>query len=283
MAKVSMDMLDLAALLCSRVCHDVISPVGAIVNGLEVLEDESEASMREFALELIKKSARQASARLQFCRLAFGAAGSAGAVIDLGDAHNVAKGFLNDDKLSLVWDAPRLLLPKNQVKLLLNLLVIATGAIPRGGVLTAKVEMLGEEATIVITAKGINARIPPKVDQLINGEHEGDAIDAHAVQPFYAGLLAQAANRDVTFSIIEDTVTIRSDIKKAITHADIPVDDLQADATVEGNLEAQSDAVVENANDAPQLTGEQENDVKPAIADALEAVVAPSPKTASGF
>ena len=78
MAMVTLDPLDLAALLCSRVCHDVISPVGAIVNGLEVLEDENDPAMRDFTLDLIRKSARQASARLQFARLAFGAAGRNG-------------------------------------------------------------------------------------------------------------------------------------------------------------------------------------------------------------
>jgi hypothetical protein len=83
------DALELAALLCSRVCHDLISPVGAIVNGLEVLDDNPKPEDREFALELIRKSAKTASARLQFCRLAFGAAGSAGAQIDLGDAQTM--------------------------------------------------------------------------------------------------------------------------------------------------------------------------------------------------
>ena len=79
MTIVALAPMDLAALLCSRVCHDVISPVGAIVNGLEVLEDEKDPEMREVAIDLIKKSAASASARLQFCRLAFGAAGSIGA------------------------------------------------------------------------------------------------------------------------------------------------------------------------------------------------------------
>src|SRR3954464_15658257 len=106
----SPDMLELAALLCSRVCHDLISPVGAIVNGLEVLEDDNDESTKNFALDLIKKSARQASARLQFCRLAFGAAGSAGAQIDLGDAESVGRGFLEDDKTKISWNLPRLLL-----------------------------------------------------------------------------------------------------------------------------------------------------------------------------
>jgi histidine phosphotransferase ChpT len=82
----ALDALDLAALLCSRVCHDVISPVGAIINGLEVLDEEKDEEMRGYAMDLIKTSAEQASARLQFCRLAFGAAGSAGASIDTGDA-----------------------------------------------------------------------------------------------------------------------------------------------------------------------------------------------------
>ena len=91
-----LDSLDLAALLCSRVCHDVISPVGAIVNGLEVLEDEKDPEMREIALDLIKKSAATASARLQFCRLAFGAAGSAGASIDTGEAEKVVRGLFAD-------------------------------------------------------------------------------------------------------------------------------------------------------------------------------------------
>ncbi len=91
MTKFALDCLDLAALLSSRVCHDVISPVGAIVNGLEVLEEEKDAEMRGHALALIKTSAAKASARLQFCRLAFGAAGSKGASIDTGDAEHVTR------------------------------------------------------------------------------------------------------------------------------------------------------------------------------------------------
>src|SRR5438034_1790930 len=124
---VALDALDLAALLCSRVCHDLISPTGAIVNGLEVLDEkESDQQTKDFALDLIKKSAKAASARLQFCRLAFGAAGSAGAQIDLGDAETMARAFIEDDKTKLVWNLPRMLLPKNRVKLLLNMLIIAS-------------------------------------------------------------------------------------------------------------------------------------------------------------
>src|SRR3984885_14900883 len=130
---IAIGALDLAALLCSRVCHDLISPVGAIVNGIEVMEEDKDEETKAFALDLIKKSARQASAKLQFCRLAFGAAGSAGAQIDLGDAEKAARGLLEDGKTTLAWNLPRELLPKNRVKLLLNMLLIGAGAIPRGG------------------------------------------------------------------------------------------------------------------------------------------------------
>ena len=140
MTTFALDGMDLAALLCSRVCHDVISPVGAIINGLEVLEDEKDGEMREIALDLIKKSAASASARLQFCRLAYGAAGSVGASIDTGDAENVTRGLINNDRTKLVWNAARQYAPKNKVKLVLNLCLIALAVIPRGGTITVNLD-----------------------------------------------------------------------------------------------------------------------------------------------
>jgi histidine phosphotransferase ChpT len=187
---VELEALDLAALLCSRVCHDLISPVGAVVNGMEVLEETNDESTRVFALDLIKKSAAQASARLQFCRLAFGAAGSAGAEIDLGDGEKVARGFIEDEKITLNWQLPRVLLPKNRVKLLLNLLVIAAQIIPRGGSITAEMSGEGQAASFRVTAKGANPRVPQSLPALVAGESEG-AVDGHAIQPFYTGLLAR--------------------------------------------------------------------------------------------
>ena len=186
-----LDALDLAALLCSRVCHDLISPVGAIVNGMEVLEETNDESTRTFALDLIKKSANQASARLQFCRLAFGAAGSAGAEIDLGDTETVARGLIDDDKIKLGWQLPRVLMPKNRVKLLLNLLLLAMQIIPRGGTITAETVGEGDATGFRVTAKGLNARVPHTLSALESGEAPA-SVDAHAIQPHYTGLLARA-------------------------------------------------------------------------------------------
>jgi histidine phosphotransferase ChpT len=206
MSGASIDALDLAALLCSRVCHDLISPVGAIVNGLEVLEDENDEETKTFALDLIKKSAGQASARLQFCRLAFGAAGSAGAQIDLGDAEKVARGFMEDDKTKLSWNLTRVLLPKNRVKLLLNMLVIAAQAIPRGGVLTVDPVGEGETLGFQVRAAGLNARLPQAAAALLAGTPSEEAIDAHRIQPYYTGLLAEQCGLAVSLAMDGEAV-----------------------------------------------------------------------------
>src|SRR5512141_3208741 len=178
MSESPIEALDLAALLCSRVCHDLISPVGAIVNGLEVLEEGKDEETKTFALDLIKKSATTASAKLQFCRIAFGAAGSAGAQIDTGDAESISRGFLEDDKTKLAWNLPRVLLPKNRVKLLLNLLLVAGQTIPRGGQLTVDPIGAGEGMVFKVAAAGTNAKVPPAVAALLSGDPGDSALDA---------------------------------------------------------------------------------------------------------
>ncbi len=205
---VVLDALDLAALLCSRVCHDLISPTGAIVNGLEVLEEGRDEETKTFAMDLIKKSARSASARLQFCRIAFGAAGSAGAQIDLGDAETTARGFIEDDKFKLVWNLPRAFLPKNRVKLLMNMLVVAMQTIPRGGTLAVDPIGEGEALGFRITASGLNSRIPQAIVGLLEGQPEGGSVDAHAIQPFYTGLLARACGLTLGLATEGETVVL---------------------------------------------------------------------------
>jgi len=208
MSESSIEALDLAALLCSRVCHDLISPVGAIVNGIEVLEEEKDESTKEFALDLIKRSAATASAKLQFCRIAFGAAGSAGAQIDLGDAEKVARGFMEDDKTKIDWNLPRALLAKNRVKLLLNMLIIAGQAIPRGGKVTVDPIGAGDNLGFKVSAAGTNAKIPPAVPPLLTGELGGETVDAHRIQPFYAGLLAKACGLKATVAMDGEAVVV---------------------------------------------------------------------------
>jgi histidine phosphotransferase ChpT len=202
---IAIGALDLAALLCSRVCHDLISPVGAIVNGLEVMDEDKDEETKVFALDLIKKSANQASAKLQFCRLAFGAAGSAGAQIDLGDAEKVARGLLGDDKTTIVWNLPRELLPKNRVKLLLNMLLVAVGTIPRGGSITIDPTEGGKGFRL--TASGLNARLAEATSGLLVGS-PAHPVDAHGIQPLYTGILARDCGLTVSAAAERESVVV---------------------------------------------------------------------------
>jgi len=202
-APLTIGALDLAALLCSRLCHDLISPVGAIINGLEVMEEDKDEETKTFALDLIKKSATQASAKLQFCRLAFGAAGSSGAQIELGDAEKVARGLLEDGKTTLVWNLPRELVAKNRAKLLLNMLLVAGGTIPRGGTLTAEPMSEGYQ----VSARGLNARLGPATADLLAGS-PAEPVNAHAIQPVYTGILARDCGLAITARIQADTVVV---------------------------------------------------------------------------
>ncbi len=186
----TLSALDMAALLASRVCHDIISPVGALANGLEVLEEDQGEEMREFAMDLITKSAKSASAKLKFSRLAFGASGSAGASIDTGEAHDVVALYMAGEKADFTWEGSRSLVPKNRVKLLLNLVLISLGAVPRGGNVGVQIHGEGDTATFTLRCVGPKARVPADFVDMLNGTVEGE-VSAHGIQPYYTIMLAK--------------------------------------------------------------------------------------------
>jgi histidine phosphotransferase ChpT len=197
--------LDLAALLCSRVCHDVISPVGAIANGLELYDDpEMDEETKATALDMIRSSAKTASAKLKFCRIAFGAAGSAGAFIDMGEAGETAKAFVGDEKVRLDWQAPRENRPKQEVKLILNMLLLGMSGIPRGGTVT----VTSDGGVFSVKAAGERAKVPEPMADVIEGRADLASLDARLVQPYYTRLLAQSAGKVLTMTMQGDDVLV---------------------------------------------------------------------------
>lgn len=197
------DDLELAALLCSRLCHDVISPVGAISNGFEVLEDEKDESMREMALDIIRSNARKASARLQFARLAFGAMGAAGDRFPLDEARQLTTSLYEGEKVQVAWPLTGQALPKDQVKLLVNLVMIAAQAIPRGGEVSVEATSEGDAARFRLVSRGVNA-VVPRSSPVFEGTFPEGRVDAHSIQPYYASRLARSLGMAVFFASRED-------------------------------------------------------------------------------
>ena len=184
--------LEFAALISSKICHDVIGPVGAIYNGLEILDEDDDEQTRAYALEVIRNVTEQASARLQFARFAFGAAGSAGATIDLGQAREISLGFVGEGKHKLTWVGPPGYMMKDRVKLLLNLIAGSITALPRGGDIEVVISDDLEQPTFAIRCRGKGARAPQYLTEFIAGAKADTSYDAMTIQAYYTCRLAHS-------------------------------------------------------------------------------------------
>lgn len=201
--------LELAALISSKICHDAIGPVGAISNGLEILEEDDDKDSNRYALEVIRNVTRQASARLQYARFAFGAAGSAGAQIDLETARSISMGLVEGTKHTLNWSGPTGHLPKNQAKLLLNLVACAITALPRGGVIDLEIGSDLAQAVFVLKCSGRNVRPPQHLGEFISGEDEPD-IDALSIQAYYTVRLAETTGMPIEIAKDGEVIVLRT-------------------------------------------------------------------------
>lgn len=203
-----MNELELSALMVSRVCHDLVGPLGAVVNGLEVLEDERDMAMREDALKLVAMSANQALCRIQFMRIAFGAAGSAGAELDLSEIGRLVAGLLEGGKIKLEWNVPHIYWAKDWAKLLMNATLLGADSLPRGG--TVRVEAGSDPAAprFKIVAGGPVARLSEEVERTLRGEQLSAPLDARGVQPYLTYRLARAVNAGLAARIGEGEVEI---------------------------------------------------------------------------
>ena len=164
--------VDFASLLCSRLCHDLLSPVGALNNGLELLADETDPAMRQRCLDLMADSARTSANKLKFFRLAFGGAAGFGETIDAREAKAAIDGLLSGGrKVELGWLVEAETLPKAAAKVLLNLAMIAGDALVRGGKLDIGGEENGGQVEIVLRAEGPRIILDPDIRRtLTDGE-----------------------------------------------------------------------------------------------------------------
>ena len=204
-----MNAVDLASLLCSRLCHDLLSPVGALNNGLELMADEQDPEMRERCLELLNESARASASKLKFFRLAFGAAGGFGDQVDTREARAALEGLFGADKrVELGWMVADDELPKGAVKLLLNLALIAGDALVRGGRLYVGVERANGRLELVIRAEGPRILLDPTLRETIaKGSSDGN-VEPRAAGAWLAHELVNQARGEIRLSDPADEVLL---------------------------------------------------------------------------
>jgi histidine phosphotransferase ChpT len=197
------DPIDFASLLCSRLCHDLLSPVGALNNGIELLADETDPQMREQCMGLLGDSARTTAGKLKFFRLAFGAAGGYGEAIPVHEIRGAVEGmFPPGGKLELAWMVPGDGLPKPAAKLLLNLVLMTGEALPRGGTLTIGAEENAGAIEIVVRGEGAKLTFDPNIRAALGASDE--EVTTRTAAAYLIRTLAEQNGGQLMISAPED-------------------------------------------------------------------------------
>ncbi|MEE8610746.1 MAG: histidine phosphotransferase family protein [Sphingomonas aquatilis] len=205
----SVSPIDFASLLCSRLCHDLLSPVGALNNGLELLGDENDPEMRTRVFQLLSESARVSANKLKFFRLAFGAAGGFGEQVDAREAKTAIEGLLADNKRTQFnWWVETETLPKSALKVTLNLALIASEALVRGGTLDVGGEDNGGQLEIVVKIEGPRIILDPELRRTLTDGEGAEGVTPRAAAAYLVHTLAAQAGGTVLVSEPAENVMI---------------------------------------------------------------------------
>ncbi|WP_298301490.1 histidine phosphotransferase family protein [uncultured Erythrobacter sp.] len=200
---------DLAALLCSRLCHDLLSPVGALSNGIELLADETDPEMQKRCVELLEQSAKTSTDKLKFFRLAFGAAGGFGEYVPVEEAQEVIGSLAADAKrVELNWALSDAKLPKAAVKVMLNLAQIALDALVRGGTLDIGAERTGGNVEIVARATAEKLAFDETIGQALQGELPESEITSRTAAAHMIALLAKDMGGGLQFALTDGALVL---------------------------------------------------------------------------
>ena len=199
--------VELASLMCSRLCHDLLSPVGALSNGLELLREEKDPEMRQRCFELLEQSAKTSADKLKFFRLAFGAAGGFGDNVASEEPHALVSA-LAGEKIALNWHVAAEGLPKPAVKVLLNLASVGIDALVRGGTLDVGAELNDGTCEIVVRATGGKIAFDPMVGRALDGTLEESEISSRTAPAYMISLLASEGGGGLQYALSEDALVM---------------------------------------------------------------------------
>lgn len=201
------EAIDLAGLLCSRLCHDLLSPIGALSNGLELLADESDPEMRRRCFDLVEQSARASADKLQFFRIAFGAGGAPGESMASDEARALVAA-LAGERVTVNWEANGQALPRPAVKALLNLALIGIEALVRGGTLDIAAERHGGASEIVVRASGPRLAFDAALGRALDGSLPAAELSSRTAAAEMLRRLAGEAGGGVQYALDDDALVL---------------------------------------------------------------------------
>lgn len=206
------DELRMAELLCTRLCHDLTGPIGAVNNGAEFLSEEG-FDMQSQAVELIVSSAFSAVTRLQFYRFAYGKVKDHGEA-NLADKQKLAMDFFADGKITLDWpdshtDSAGVSISLKMSRLIYNLLIIASGTLIRGGSISVRIGQDGQgHKQVSVIAKGPGLKWEPEMDQIFSGKFNTDELSPKNVQVYLTKCYCDDLKSALTHGITDEELTM---------------------------------------------------------------------------
>lgn len=208
--------LDLASLLCSRLCHDLLSPVGALSNGLELLADEKDPDMRQRCFELLEQSARISADKLKFFRLAFGAAGGFGELVAVNEARVLVDALVaNNPRITVEWALVSEAMPKPAIKTLLNFALIGMDALPRGGTLALAAEQRDGASEIVVRAEGPRIAFDRDIGHALEGNLPHNELSSRTAPAAMLASLAESVGGQLQFMLGDDALVLGAMLPEA--------------------------------------------------------------------
>lgn len=200
---------DLAALLCSRLCHDMLSPVGALSNGIELLRDERDPEMRSRCMELLEQSAKISADKLKFFRLAYGAAGGFGDSVPAAEPRELVEALVGDNgRIVLGWSVSGETLPKAAVKVLLNLAAIGLDALPRGGELQVGAEQRDGATEIAVRAAGAKIAFDPAIGHALDGSLPLEELSGRTAPAQLIRLIAEEQGGGLQYALTDEALVM---------------------------------------------------------------------------
>ena len=194
----------LTALVASRICHDMVEPMSAIIQGLEMIKD-GDGKPDPDALSLLDHGVGKAWAKLEFFRFAMAGATAEGDS-ELEEGRAVAIKLYSVLKPELVWSAPAVAMPRPAVRVIVNLLLIANECLPRGGTVEITAGKLAEGGEVIVTAKGPRAKLREATAAALNGS--GEELSGHTIQPTLTGLLARQGGVELSARESQENVEL---------------------------------------------------------------------------
>ena len=208
-AALPVDGQELAAYVAAKLCHDFVSPAGAIMSGLDLLNDPTAQDMRDDAMGLVTQSAKKLIALVHFCRVAFGAATSSER-FTAEELRGLVAGMVEGGRASLDWRVTEADFGKPAARALVNLAWLTAAALPSGGVATIFSRREGDALVLTGVAEGSRARLKPEAAVGLAGHRLTEGLAGQWIQPYWLWLTVEQAGGALAVATDEGRVEMRA-------------------------------------------------------------------------